>query len=110
MVARAVGCGKVDLQIDLRGGAPLRRQLEHALRDAIRSGRLTTGAALPASRLLAHQLGVSRGVVVDSYSQLVAEGYLSAKRGSATRVASLPVPWGALERRERVPSPGSVTS
>ena len=33
---------------------------------------------------------MSRGVVVDSYSQLVAEGYLSAKRGSATRVALLP--------------------
>jgi GntR family transcriptional regulator/MocR family aminotransferase len=80
----------VDLQIELTGGAPLRRQLEHALRVAIRSGRLAPGSVLPPSRLLALELGVSRGVVVDSYSQLIAEGYLSARRGSATRVASLP--------------------
>jgi GntR family transcriptional regulator / MocR family aminotransferase len=89
----------VDLQIDLSRDAPLRRQLEHALRVAIRSGRLAPGSALPPSRLLAHQLGVSRGVVVDSYSQLIAEGYLSAKRGSATRVASLPAPWGIPAQR-----------
>ena len=58
----------MDLQIDLFQDAPLRRQLEHALRVAIRSGRLAPGSALPPSRLLAHQLGVSRGVVVESYS------------------------------------------
>jgi GntR family transcriptional regulator/MocR family aminotransferase len=57
---------------------------------AIRSGRLAPGSVLPPSRDLADQLGVSRGVVVDSYSQLAGEGYLTAKRGSATRVALLP--------------------
>ena len=84
----------MDLQIDLVSGSPLRHQLEEALRDAIRSGRLAPGSLLPPSRVLAHELGVSRGVVVDSYSQLVAEGYLAAKRGSGTRVATLPAPWG----------------
>ncbi len=64
------------------------------LRDAIRSGRLVPGSLLPPSRVLAQELGVSRGVVVDSYSQLAAEGYLAAKRGSGTRVATLPAPWG----------------
>jgi GntR family transcriptional regulator/MocR family aminotransferase len=82
----------VDLQIDLVAGSPLRRQLEEALRDAVRSGRLAPGSLLPPSRVLAQELGVSRGVVVDSYSQLVAEGYLWAKRGSGTRVAVLPTP------------------
>jgi GntR family transcriptional regulator / MocR family aminotransferase len=96
----------VDLQIDLVSGSPLRQQLEEALRDAIRSGRLLPGSLLPASRMLAQELGVSRGVVVDSYSQLVAEGYLAAKRGSGTRVATLPVPWGrsgAPEPRRHTP-------
>jgi GntR family transcriptional regulator/MocR family aminotransferase len=83
----------MDLQLDLAGTGPLRRRLEHALRAAIRSGRLSPGAALPPSRVLAHQLGVSRGVVVESYAQLIAEGYLTARRGSATRVTSLPAPW-----------------
>jgi len=80
----------VDLGIAFTSGVPLRRQLEHALRAAIRSGRLTAGAVLPSTRDLAEELGVSRGVVVDSYAQLAAEGYLSAKRGSGTRVALLP--------------------
>ena len=96
----------VDLQINLAPGSPLRLQLEEALRDAIRSGRLAQGSLLPPSRVLALELGVSRGVVVDSYSQLVAEGYLAATRGSGTRVATLPTRWGLpgpSEPRHRTP-------
>src|SRR5262249_16949733 len=44
------------------------------------------------SRVLAEELGVSRGVVVDCYSQLAVEGYLAARTGSGTRVAYAPVP------------------
>jgi len=94
----------VDLLIEFRAGVPLRRQLEGALRGAIRSGRLAPGSVLPPSRDLADQLGVSRGVVVDSYSQLTAEGYLSAKRGSGTRVAELGGP-GRPPRRRPVSPP-----
>ena len=79
----------MDLEIDIASGGPLRRQLEDALRVAIRSGRLGPGSALPPSRDLAEQLGVSRGVVVASYAQLATEGYLLARRGSGTRVAEL---------------------
>jgi GntR family transcriptional regulator / MocR family aminotransferase len=74
----------VDLAIKFTAGVTLRRQLEQALRVAIRSGRLAPGSLLPSSRDLAEELAVSRGVVVDSYSQLAAEGYLSARRGSGT--------------------------
>jgi GntR family transcriptional regulator/MocR family aminotransferase len=80
-------CG-VDLEIDFTADVSLRRQLEDALRVAIRSGRLSPGSVLPPSRDLAEQLGVSRGVVVDSYAQLATEGYLAARRGSGTRVAA----------------------
>ncbi len=93
----------VELQIDIRAGASLRRQLEDALRVAIRSGRLVPGSVLPPSRDLAEQLGVSRGVVVDSYAQLATEGYLAAKRGSATRVASLAASGRSPERRQVSP-------
>ncbi len=79
----------MDLEIEFEAGVPLRRQLEDALRVAIRSGRLAPASMLPPSRDLADQLGVSRGVVVDSYSQLSTEGYLTAKRGSGTSVALL---------------------
>jgi GntR family transcriptional regulator / MocR family aminotransferase len=80
----------VDVEIEFKAGVPIGRQLEDVLRVAIRSGRLGPGSVLPPSRDLADELGVSRGVVVDSYSQLAAEGYLSAKRGSGTRVAEVP--------------------
>ena len=80
--------GAVDLEMEFRDGVSLRRQLEDALRVAIRSGRLPPGSVLPPSRDLAEQLRVSRGVVVDSYAQLATEGYLSARRGSGTRVAA----------------------
>ncbi len=68
----------VDLLLDVRTDAPrsLRAQIEEQLREGVRGGRLHPGVALPSSRALATELGVSRGVVVEAYAQLVAEGYL----------------------------------
>jgi GntR family transcriptional regulator/MocR family aminotransferase len=82
----------VNLDVEFRKGVPVQRQLEHALRVAIRSGQLPPEAPLPPSRVLAEQLGISRGVVVRTYAQLVAEAYLWARQGSGTRVARLPEP------------------
>jgi GntR family transcriptional regulator / MocR family aminotransferase len=73
--------------LDRKDRRPLRVQLEEQLRDGVRSGRLHAGTALPSTRALAVELGVARGVVVEAYRQLVAEGFLVARRGSATRVA-----------------------
>ncbi len=79
----------MELLVDFRrDGGPLRRRLEDELRGAVRAGRLPPGTALPSSRALAGQLGVSRGVVVEAYAQLVAEGYLSTRQGLATVVAA----------------------
>lgn len=69
-------------------GRPLRAQLEDYLRTAVRGGVLPAGTQLPASRVLAQALGLSRGVVVEAYAQLVAEGYLEARAGAGTRVAA----------------------
>jgi GntR family transcriptional regulator/MocR family aminotransferase len=76
------------LRLDRGSGQPLRSQLEAGLREAIRSGRLNGGERLPSSRELAHELGVSRGLVQECYSQLLAEAYLTSQTGSATRVAT----------------------
>jgi GntR family transcriptional regulator / MocR family aminotransferase len=78
-----------ELPLTLRRGSglPLRAQLEQELRDAIRSGRLAPASRLPASRVLAEDLAVSRRLVVDAYAQLLAEGYLVARHGSGTFVA-----------------------
>lgn len=80
----------MELHLDLASapGSSLRERMEHALRDGIRSGVLAPATRLPPSRALCAQLGVSRGVVVDAYAQLVAEGYLTARRGAGTSVAA----------------------
>jgi GntR family transcriptional regulator/MocR family aminotransferase len=75
------------IQLDRSVPTPLRVQVESQLRAAIQSGRLAPGERLPSSRELAGGLGLSRGVIQECYSQLQAEGYLSARGGSATRVA-----------------------
>jgi GntR family transcriptional regulator/MocR family aminotransferase len=67
----------------------MRRSLQEALRGAIHDGRLRAGTTLPASRRLAADLGVSRGVVSDTYDQLVSEGYLAVKARSAPVVAAV---------------------
>jgi GntR family transcriptional regulator/MocR family aminotransferase len=78
------------LPLDRATSQPLHRQLEHGIREAIRGGRLTADTALPSSRLLAEQLGISRGVVVEAYEQLTAEGYLASRPGGMTLVACIP--------------------
>lgn len=82
----------LELLVDLHRDdpEPLHRQLERGLRDAIRSGRLPPSAVLPSTRALAGQLGVSRGIAVEAYEQLIAEGYLASRPGGATRVAHAP--------------------
>ncbi|MFC4911118.1 PLP-dependent aminotransferase family protein [Actinomadura gamaensis] len=77
-----------DLHLALdRAAGNLAAQLAAGCRDAIRAGRLVAGTRLPSSRDLARDLGVSRGVVVTAYEQLIAEGFLVARRGDGTRVA-----------------------
>jgi GntR family transcriptional regulator / MocR family aminotransferase len=81
------GGPEILLHIDRAHPETLAGQLRAGLRDAIRSGRLAAGTRLPASRVLAEDLGVSRGVVVDAYAQLVAEGFLMTRPGSGTIVS-----------------------
>ncbi|HTY95981.1 MAG TPA: winged helix-turn-helix domain-containing protein, partial [Solirubrobacteraceae bacterium] len=76
------------LRLDRAAPRPLRAQLEEELRGAIRDGRLAADSRLPPTRSLAADLGVSRRLVVDSYAQLLAEGYLTARAGAGTFVAA----------------------
>ncbi|MBC9717213.1 PLP-dependent aminotransferase family protein [Streptomyces sp. TRM66268-LWL] len=81
----------VDLHIDL-GRSGVRKGLTDALREAVRTGRLAPGTRLPSSRSLAADLGIARNTVADAYADLVAEGWLTARQGSGTRVAARTVP------------------
>ena len=91
----------VDLHLE-RAGPRVRAGLEDALREAVRSERLPPGARLPSSRALAVDLGIARNTVADAYGQLVAEGWLVARRGSGTWVADrAPVTKAATAPPER---------
>jgi GntR family transcriptional regulator/MocR family aminotransferase len=72
---------------------PLFRQLYEAIKEQIMSGVLAQGDALPATRTLALDTGVSRSSVVNAYEQLLTEGYISGIRGAGYRVQ----PIGELE-------------
>jgi len=75
------------IELDRSDALPLHEQLERGLRESIRRGRLAGGTALPSTRGLASELGISRGVVTEAYSQLSAEGYLETRQGAPVRVA-----------------------
>ncbi|MGV9843126.1 MocR-like pyridoxine biosynthesis transcription factor PdxR [Streptomyces fungicidicus] len=81
----------IDLHLE-PAGPGLRRGLTDALREAVRTGRLAPGTRLPSSRSLAADLGIARNTVADAYGDLVAEGWLTARQGSGTRVAPREVP------------------
>ncbi len=87
-MARRRGKGSlVSLAIRPTGEGPLSRQLYAAMRAAILEGRLGAGDRMPASRVLAADLGVSRNTALAAVDQLVSEGYLETRRGSGCYVA-----------------------
>ena len=96
----------LDLHLDV-SGTRVRSRLEAALRDSIRSGRLAEGARLPSSRTLAADLGIARNTVAEAYTQLTAEGWLTARSGSGTTVAPLrgPAPDPGPEAAEAAAHP-----
>jgi GntR family transcriptional regulator / MocR family aminotransferase len=77
------------IELDRAASEPLHRQLADGLRTAIRTGRLAPHTRMPSTRVLATDLGVSRRLVVDAYSQLAAEGFLLSRHGSGTKVATV---------------------
>ena len=100
-----------DVLVDLRPqqGRGLRERLEHGLRAAIQSRRLVAGAALPPTRVLAAELGISRSVVVAAYANLsrrrLPRGAPGRRHAGATRRRAGAAP---PRRRPRRPAaPGS---
>jgi GntR family transcriptional regulator/MocR family aminotransferase len=106
------------MHLALDGNGPLYQQIYRALRASILARRLEPGARLPSTRALAADLGVSRNVVLLAFEQLLSEGYVAARTGSGTVVATaLPEPsrhasslslsgnGGAAARRRAQPEP-----
>jgi GntR family transcriptional regulator / MocR family aminotransferase len=99
------GAGGADFLQLTRAAAPARgltSWLVDAIRAGIIDGRLRAGTALPATRVLADDLGIARGVIVEAYQRLTDEGLVSARSGAGTMVCGRPAPTG---RRSPDPAP-----
>ena len=77
------------LSVDRGSDMPIHRQIYSAIRGYVLDGRLASETRLPATRTLARHLGVGRNTVIAAYEQLLAEGFIEARPGSGTRIASL---------------------
>jgi GntR family transcriptional regulator/MocR family aminotransferase len=70
-----------------KGTESLSRQVYLWIRHGIMERALRPGEALPSTRELAEQNSISRTVVVQAYDQLIAEGFITGRRGSGTYVS-----------------------
>jgi len=86
------GAHALSLRVDRNDPERLPAQLAAQIRERVRTGALVAGARLPSSRAVASTLGVSRAVAAAAYDQLVAEGWLAARRGSGTYVCDVRLP------------------
>ncbi len=68
------------------GKGPLYARLAKAIRAGIGDGAIPVGSRLPAERVLADALAISRTTVATAYALLEEEGWLERRRGSGTRV------------------------
>jgi len=73
--------------VALPAGGPLYLQLKRWIEDAIHSGAINPGDALPSERDLAARVDVSRVTVRKAVLQLVQDGVLVQRHGSGTFVA-----------------------
>ncbi|UGQ10408.1 PLP-dependent aminotransferase family protein [Yinghuangia sp. ASG 101] len=71
---------------------PRYRQIAATLADTIERRLVGTGVRLPAERLVAQALGVSRGTAVRAYDDLAQSGLVERRQGAGTFVRPKP-PW-----------------
>jgi len=74
----------IPIILDQSSRQSLQSQIFDQLRQLILGGKLKPGAPIPASRVLADQLSISRNTVLLVYDRLIAEGYLQSRRAIGT--------------------------
>ncbi|MEV3926033.1 PLP-dependent aminotransferase family protein [Actinomadura coerulea] len=100
------------LQLDPADAPPggLADWLAGRLRAAVADGRLPVGTRLPATRVLAAELRVSRGAVTDAYQRLADEGHLAGRGRAGTVVVAAPLDPAPAPRPERTTRPTRATT
>ncbi|HWN31737.1 MAG TPA: PLP-dependent aminotransferase family protein [Pseudonocardia sp.] len=99
--SKATGSDFLQLNIADAPTGGLSDWLAEQLRLAISDGRLPLGSTLPATRVLAGDLRVSRGVVTETYQRLTEDGHVVGRGRAGTIVVAAPlaVPVGGVRRR-----------
>ncbi len=95
------------------GHAPaggLSEWLAGQLRLAISDGRLPVGSRLPATRTLASDLRVSRGVVTEAYQRMVEDGHVAGRGRRGTIVVAAPVAAASMPAQPAGPSSPPTTA
>ncbi|WP_338834482.1 PLP-dependent aminotransferase family protein [Bradyrhizobium septentrionale] len=90
----------IHIDLDRTKEVPLQRQLYDQMRQAILSGRVPAGCPLPSTRSLAIELACARNTVLGAFEQLLAEGYVTGRRGAGTFVANIlpeKIPRGSIQ-------------
>ncbi|GCD38937.1 GntR family transcriptional regulator [Streptomyces chrestomyceticus JCM 4735] len=103
-VDRSITSGSDFLQLNV-ADAPaggLSDWLAQRLRQAVSDGRLAVGDRLPATRTLAEELRVSRGVVTEAYQRLIEDGHAVGRGRGGTVIVAAPV---AAEATTPAPAP-----
>jgi len=86
------------LQLDLRSGVPVYRQIMDQVLGAVASGRLTSGDQLPTVRQLAVDLSINPNTVIRAYRELEIRGFLDTHQGSGTFISEQRVEQNDEER------------
>ncbi|MEO3812250.1 PLP-dependent aminotransferase family protein [Sphaerisporangium sp. B11E5] len=109
---RSITSGSDFLQLDIADAPAGGRSgwLAEQLRRAIGDGRLPVGSRLPASRVLAGELRVSRGVVTEAYQRLTEDGHVAGRGRGGTIVVAAPltVPGPPPAPVPAAPPPGAL--
>ena len=77
----------MQLYIDIRSGAPIYDQIYSQIKDAIVSGQVAAGEALPSIRALAKDLRISVITTKRAYDELEREGFIDTLPGKGCFVA-----------------------
>ena len=80
------------LPLDRQSEVPLYQQIEAFFRLAILAGQLPPKTRLPATRQLAHDLGLNRLTVDNAYAELEADGLIDTRPGSGAYVLPVTAP------------------
>lgn len=89
MVVQMIRPWQLQIELNFHCEKPLFLQITDAIINAIKSGKLKQGEALPGSRQLAEQLKVNRNTIVNALDVLLSEGWLISKERKGTFVADV---------------------